>query len=166
MAFQMKGQGATEYLVLLAVVLIIALVSISLLGFFPGLASDAKITQSTTYWRGEARPISIVDSSFDTNGSGNIVVVNNDAAGTLVVTGVSILPPNSNGTAVASAQGLPADGLPLASGDQATIPITGISGGPYGPGATYEYTVVFTYTTAPGLSNVETGSKTLMGKYH
>jgi len=30
------GQGATEYLVLLAVVLIVALVSVALLGFFPG----------------------------------------------------------------------------------------------------------------------------------
>ena len=45
----MKAQGATEYLVLLAVVLIVALVSVALLGFFPGMASDAKLTQSETY---------------------------------------------------------------------------------------------------------------------
>jgi len=43
------GQGATEYLVLLAVVLIVALVSVALLGFFPGMASDAQITQSQIY---------------------------------------------------------------------------------------------------------------------
>ena len=70
MAFRMKGQGATEYLVLLAVVLIIALVSVSLLGFFPGLSSDAKITQSDSYWRGEAAPISIQDHSVGGNGTG------------------------------------------------------------------------------------------------
>jgi len=57
-----KGQGATEYLVLLAVVLIVALVSVALLGFFPSMASDAQITQSQTYWQ-SASPIAIVESS-------------------------------------------------------------------------------------------------------
>ena len=56
----MKGQGATEYLVLLAVVLIVALVSVALLGFFPGMASDAQITQSKAYWAG-ASPIAITE---------------------------------------------------------------------------------------------------------
>ena len=55
------GQGATEYLVLLAVVLIVALVSVALLGFFPGMASDAQITQSQMYWR-SAQTISIIES--------------------------------------------------------------------------------------------------------
>ncbi len=57
---QLRGQGATEYLVLLAVVLIVALVSVALLGFFPGMASDAQITQSKAYWS-SASPISIVE---------------------------------------------------------------------------------------------------------
>ena len=56
------GQGATEYLVLLAVVLIIALVGIALLGFFPGTANDAQIAESQIYWQGMS-PIAIVDSS-------------------------------------------------------------------------------------------------------
>lgn len=54
------GQGATEYFVLLAVVLIVALVSVALLGFFPGMASDSQIAQSQAYWR-SAQPISIVE---------------------------------------------------------------------------------------------------------
>jgi len=58
----MKGQGATEYLVLLAVVLVIALVAIALLGFFPGMAGDAQETQSKAYWSG-ASPIAIVDGT-------------------------------------------------------------------------------------------------------
>ena len=56
------GQGATEYLVLLAVVLIVALVSVALLGFFPGMASDAQLTQSQTYWS-SASPIAITETS-------------------------------------------------------------------------------------------------------
>lgn len=55
----LRGQGATEYLVLLAVVLIIAIVTIALLGFFPGTSSDAKISESRIYWSGVASPISI-----------------------------------------------------------------------------------------------------------
>ena len=59
---QLHAQGATEYLVLLAVVLIVALVSVALLGFFPGMASDAQITQSQMYWQ-SATPIAIVEST-------------------------------------------------------------------------------------------------------
>ena len=54
------GQGATEYLVLLAVVLIVALVSVALLGFFPGMASDAQMTQSKIYWQ-SASPVSVLE---------------------------------------------------------------------------------------------------------
>ena len=58
----LRAQGATEYLVLLAVVLIVALVSVALLGFFPGMASDAQVTQSQMYWQ-SATPIAIVESA-------------------------------------------------------------------------------------------------------
>jgi len=58
----LSAQGATEYLVLLAVVLIVALVSVALLGFFPGMASDAQRTQSEMYWE-SASPIAIVESA-------------------------------------------------------------------------------------------------------
>jgi hypothetical protein len=60
MIMYLRGQGATEYLVLLAVVLIVALVSVALLGFFPGMASDAQETQSKTYWQ-SASPIAITE---------------------------------------------------------------------------------------------------------
>ena len=68
------GQGATEYLVLLAVVLIVALVSVALLGFFPGMASDAQATQSQMYWS-SASPIAIVEwgaLNYGGTGDGNL----------------------------------------------------------------------------------------------
>jgi len=49
-------------LILLAVVLIVALVSVALLGFFPSMASDSQITQSQMYWK-SASPIAIVESA-------------------------------------------------------------------------------------------------------
>jgi len=64
-----RAQGATEYLVLLAVVLIVALVSVALLGFFPGMAADAQETQSKAYWA-SASPIAIVEwaaKGYDAN---------------------------------------------------------------------------------------------------
>jgi hypothetical protein len=66
----LNGQGATEYLVLLAVVLIVALVSVALLGFFPGMSGDAKIAQSQVYWSGQASPFRINDFSYVADTSG------------------------------------------------------------------------------------------------
>jgi len=43
-------------------VLIVSLVSVALLGFFPGMASDAQITQSQMYWQ-SATPVAIVKSA-------------------------------------------------------------------------------------------------------
>jgi len=42
-------------------VLIVALVSVALLGFFPGMASDAQITQSRAYWQSQT-PIAVTDA--------------------------------------------------------------------------------------------------------
>jgi len=56
--------------VLLAVVLIVALVSVALLGFFPGMASDSQRAQSEMYWK-SASPIAITEWAarlYPTNG--------------------------------------------------------------------------------------------------
>jgi len=85
------GQGATEYLVLLAVVLIVALVSVALLGFFPGMASDAQQTQSKTYWQ-SAQPISITESAARLYTGNNVTYpylrLRNNGAYPIRVTGV------------------------------------------------------------------------------
>jgi len=68
-----RAQGATEYLVLLAVVLIVALVSVALLGFFPSMASDAQITQSQMYWQ-STTPIAIVESAARVLASNGVTI--------------------------------------------------------------------------------------------
>jgi hypothetical protein len=86
-----KAQGATEYLVLLAVVLIVALVSVALLGFFPGMASDAQIQQSQAYWQ-SASPVAVVESgarAYQANGNTFLYMrIRNNAAYPIRVTGV------------------------------------------------------------------------------
>lgn len=59
-----KAQGATEYLVLLAVVLIIALVGIALLAFFPGTAGGVQATENDikAYAAQSATPIQIIST--------------------------------------------------------------------------------------------------------
>jgi len=53
-----RGQGATEYLVILGAVLLVALVIIALLGWFPSLGGSSKETQSKSYWA-SANPFAI-----------------------------------------------------------------------------------------------------------
>jgi hypothetical protein len=59
-----RAQGSVEYLIIIGVVLVIALMVISLLGFFPATAGDAAIGQSQLYWRGQAKPFTIIDSAY------------------------------------------------------------------------------------------------------
>ncbi len=55
-----RGQGAAEYLVILAVVLIVALVAIALLGAFPSIGGDARENEARQYWA-VAHPFSILE---------------------------------------------------------------------------------------------------------
>ncbi len=151
-----KGQGATEYLVLLAVVLIIALVSIALLGFFPGLTGDAKLTQSDAYWRGQARPFQILEHT--NSGSTNLtVVIQNSESDKMTLTALNIGGATMAGSAT------------FAGGEKKTIALTGASLGCVS-GSTYEIAgsnITFTYTTSNGLVKTQgagASTKSLAGK--
>ena len=58
----LRGQGATEYLMLLGTVLIVALVAVSLLSYTPSVAGDLLQQESQLYWRGQAKPFTIAES--------------------------------------------------------------------------------------------------------
>ena len=92
----LKAQGATEYLVLLAVVLVIALVSIALLGFFPGMASDAQVAQSKAYWQ-SASPIGVVDgigytdaNIYQENTNAIVITLQNNDGETIELLGIGM----------------------------------------------------------------------------
>lgn len=65
---KMRGQGSTEYLVLLAVVLVIGLVAISLISQ-PPAASESMQMESKAYWLSSS-PISIPEFSQFSEGAG------------------------------------------------------------------------------------------------
>ncbi|MEM2138065.1 MAG: hypothetical protein QW568_03170 [Candidatus Anstonellaceae archaeon] len=134
--FNSKGQGATEYLVLLAVVLIIGLVTTALLGFFPGVAGDVSISESTLYWSATT-PIKVLEIAplfSGTTGSvcgtagrrGFRMVLLNSDVEMVTLTGISI---NNSGVAGANNYCLAGDSsmtgpdLSMAAGDQVTLDI-------------------------------------------
>jgi hypothetical protein len=154
----MKGQGATEYLVLLAVVLIIALVSIALLGFFPGLAGDARKTQSDSYWRGEARPFAILEHSLSARDM------------TLVLQNVE--PEQRTTKSIGAGPGAATvDGnttsITFAGGEKKTIysvDVIAAAATACVAGTTYDYNVTIFYDSPDLLGQKEVGVKNLIGK--
>jgi hypothetical protein len=152
-----KAQGATEYLVLLAVVLIVALVSVALLGFFPGMASDSKISQSESYWK-SASPFAIIEDSISAgnttvNASGTFTLMNMKADGQYTITSlnVSSCTPNTTSTS-------------FAPGEVKKMSFGGC-GVTFTVGTTYDWSVNITYTTPNGVSGKQYGGKNVVGKF-
>lgn len=58
------GQSSIEYLIVLAIGLILAIVTLSLLGFFPDIALNLEYRNAEAFWQGEARPFTIPDSVY------------------------------------------------------------------------------------------------------
>ncbi len=144
-----RGQGSTEYLVLLAVALIVALVAIALLGWFPGVSADTRESQSRSYWNG-AQPFSILE--YKVSGTSVQLTILNTRSEKLTLTNVTlggenlgISSTNFNGGETKTINGT----LTTACGSAGTL---------------FEYDVVMTYNTKSISSIVMTGAKPLIGK--
>jgi len=145
-----KGQVSTEYLVILSVVLVIALVVVYMVGGFSALGSGSLETQSKNYW-GSASPFAI--KSFKMNGTAIDLSITNGAPDPLTITDISI-----DGTSVYSKA--------TAFGANEAKAISGKSAAECGaPGTPYVYNnVVITYTNGSFTGVTQDGVKPLMGK--
>ncbi len=144
-----RGQGSTEYLVLLAVALIVALVAIALLGWFPGVSADTREAQSRAYWNG-AQPFSILE--YRINGTSVALQLLNTRTERLTLVNISL------------------------TGDDIGVTQTVFKGGEIkqitgtlatscgNAGDLFEYDVVFTYNTKHINGIKQTGIKPLVGK--
>ena len=151
-----KGQGATEYLVLLAVVLIVAMVAIALLGFFPGMSYDAKKSEADSYWQ-SARPFEIRQHAQA--GDNLTLVVSNVASDQLELTNLSV----AGGGAVGSVD----PSLYLSGGQTASISLLGMNASCPSSGTVYEYSINFTYDGTGDnaiAGQKQYGAKTIIGK--
>ena len=63
-----RGQGASEYLVILGAALLVALIAATLIGYFTGFAGEMTDQESKTYWVGYAQPFKVYDAIY--NGAG------------------------------------------------------------------------------------------------
>jgi hypothetical protein len=126
----LSGQGATEYLVLLAVVLIVALVAISFLGGFPGISSEALFKQSNAYWSG-AGPVSVVaggavysTSQTQVEGaafSDSYIIIRNNEPYKIIITGLQASK-NSDKVTTSSISIGPGGEVCVGSGDYSAQP--------------------------------------------
>jgi hypothetical protein len=159
-----KGQGATEYLVLLGAVLIVALVALALLGYFPGLATDAKVTQSQAYWTSEAKPFAINDISVTGgNGAVDIVLQNKDASGSFTVNSIKL----SLATGASETFTVAGSNAIFAPGETRKLSLGVPSGNNTqgSAGRAYEFNVVFNYTSPSNVTSSQYGGKPVMGKF-
>ncbi|MDO8339563.1 MAG: hypothetical protein Q7T16_02800 [Candidatus Burarchaeum sp.] len=143
-----KGQGSTEYLVLLAVALIVALVVIGLLGWFPGLGGGARETQSATYWAGSS-PFSI--TAMKVAASGSQLTLANRLSDKVVLTDISW----GGGSVYATATN-------FTGGQEKTVSVTATCGV---SGETQQYdNVTFTYNQGSISGIKQRGDKPLIVK--
>jgi hypothetical protein len=118
------------------------------------MAADARITQSQSYWRGQARPFAILDASM-TSTTGTVIVQNMEANGPYTIT--------ASGLAVGSAACTNTTAYAFGAGETKTISVSGCTAGT--SGAIYDLSVNISYTTPNGVTSKQYGTKTLIGRY-
>ena len=85
----MKAQTATEYLIILAVVIIIALIVVGVLGDVPGSGGGAGQSTNEGYW--QTAKIGIPSVKFSESGSDtDSITIRNNLANSITITNVTI----------------------------------------------------------------------------
>jgi len=144
-----RGQASTEYLIILAVVIVVALVVVGILGWFPGLGGGIRESASRAYWKA-AQPFGIAEYKITTNGNVTLALQNNGEV-------------RANVTKIYMGARMINVGETFEGGETKTI--TGTLGGPCGStGDTFSYDVKLMYDTAYITDNQQLGDKPLIGK--
>ncbi len=146
----MRGQGASEYLILIAVALIVALIAIVLLGGFTNTGSSAMDNEAKSYWS-ITRPFGITQW-VQVNDTLYMSVVNR-GPDQLIVRSVKVGPVTANLGA----------GWNWKSGGEKNMSISGLTNCTRGLHDSFSYNVTFNYDTfeLPGQS--QTGTKPVSG---
>ena len=154
--FGKKGQGTTEYLIILSVIIVIALVVVGVMGWFPGLGTTITEQQSRAYWAA-ASPVAITAWSVDATDTQ--LVLRNLTTDEITITNITL---STGGGAATSIQTPSFTNVVLTAGSQATKTGTGVTcptlGNPY------SYNVIITYNVTGGLqAATQRGSKPMIG---
>lgn len=153
--FENRGQGTTEYLIILAIVIVIALVVVGVLGGFPSIGTGISQGQSKAYW-GSVQPLALIDWSVPNaaSGSSGSIVLQNVTASTITMVAVDW---NGSGGSFTNTS-------VIAPGGKATISSALINcntaGQPFSKTLSYRYTTVNSLTvdfngTSPVVGNCQ-----------
>jgi len=148
---EFRGQGATEYLIILAVIIVIALVVVGVMGWFPGLGTGINEQQSKTYWL-TASPFAIVDWKFTGTATQAELVIQNSTSDTLELEEVHIAGTDMDLTS----------DLNFSAGERKNAGAF-TTGKACTSGQIYEFDVRIEYSTEDGLTKTQAGTKPLVG---
>jgi hypothetical protein len=145
-----KGQVSTEYLVILAIVLVVALVVVYLVGGFAGMGAGTMETQSMQAW-GTAAPFAI--TILKQSGTTLELEMRNNDVSTLVLTDISM-----DGASVFSTN------TSFTSGEKRVVTATVVTAcGAAGSDFSHE-NVMMTYNKGQITGKTQVGARPLMGK--
>jgi len=145
-----RGQASSEYIIILAVVIILALVAVAVLGGFVNIGGEADDNAAKAYWR--SAPIGILNWELAADGAVRMVIRNN------LDTQVRILAVNIN------SQNLITRHFELAMG--ASQELTGQINPPGAGENKYSKDVEIIYESGRyGLQNAFTGKEDVVGEY-
>jgi len=144
--FSQKTQGTAEYLVALAIVIVIALVVVGVMNWFPAIGTGIAEQQSRAYWQTTA-PLAVEDWTISQEPTEAAFVVQNTSTDKISVTEITV-----DGTQIE----VDPD-VEIAAGSKATI--TGVTGKACSRGLNYQYELKIDYDVVGGISG-----KTLSGK--
>lgn len=147
-----RAQAAIEYLIILAVVVIIALIVIGVIGGFPGMTRGISERDSAAYWAGADIGITRYFISA-TSGTSQLVVRNNKLF-SINLTSIKF----DGGSNILNYT----NGVVIAPGSAVLVNLTGSTCG--SAGQTFSHNVEITYKDATyGVSYTFTGEKPLVG---
>jgi uncharacterized protein (UPF0333 family) len=145
-----KGQVSTEYLVILAIVLVVALVVVYLVGGFAGMGVGTMETQSQQAWA-TAAPLAI--TSWKQSGTALDLEIQNNDVDTLTLTAMSMDGGNVYST-----------NTTFASGQKRVITATAATACG-SPGSSFSHeNVTLTYNKGAILGKTQTGIRPIAGK--
>lgn len=149
----MKGQGSLEYLIILAMVLIVALIAVVLLGGFPVGAQTTMDAEALSYWV-NARPFAIREWG-QVNATVYLSITNIDT-NRLVLTNVTL----GNVTRSFS------PGWTFGAGATKNISLSGFPECDEFTYDSYEYNVSFVFDSSAIAGARQVGSKPIIGRCH
>jgi len=147
----MRGQGATEYMILLGAVLIIGLAVVSLLSFSSSTSKGISQSESQLYWQGSANPIRVIEAKAV--GADRYLVVENANSEAITIDSIAI-----SGATPSSWSGQ----VTLSSGGRSTITAKMSDSqafGCYEAGKIVSESLKFYYSTPYLSGKVQTGQK-------